>query len=75
MMPKTTLPLLEPVAKTTAHFLGDGNLLTTKWSSERKTHALSKPSGFWDNITNERFTPNPDYCAYCQEFKEIDLNG
>jgi len=59
------------VAKTTAHFFGDGNLLTNGWSSDRRTNAISRISSVLDNIADGQFTPNRNYCAYCHEF--IDL--
>jgi hypothetical protein len=59
------------VAKTTAHFLGDGNLLTNGWSPDRRTNAISKLSSVLDNISDGQFAPNHDYCAYCHEFREI----
>ena len=59
------------VAKTTAHFLGDGNLLTTDWSSDRRTNALLRLSSVLDNIADGQFASNHDYCAYCHEFREI----
>jgi len=45
------------VVNTTAHFLDDGNLLTTKWSSERRINAFSNTIRFLDDMTNGQFTP------------------
>jgi hypothetical protein len=59
------------LANTTAHFLGDGNLLIDAWSSERRSQALTKLIRILNCIDDGKFNPNFSYCAYCQEFRAI----
>ena len=59
------------VANTTAHFLGDGNLATNAWSTERRTQALKKLIGILNCIDDGKYNPNSSYCAYCLEFRSI----
>jgi DNA helicase-2/ATP-dependent DNA helicase PcrA len=59
------------VANTTAHFLGDGNLATNPWSSERRDQTLTKLTGILNCIDEGKFEPDLSYCAYCLEFREI----
>jgi len=59
------------VANTTAHFLGDGNLATNPWTSERRAQALYKLAGILNCIEEGKYNPNFSYCAYCLEFREI----
>ncbi|MDD1753548.1 MAG: PD-(D/E)XK nuclease family protein, partial [Methanotrichaceae archaeon] len=63
--------LRQKVAKTTVHFLKDGKLLTTEWSSERRDNTLTKLIAILENIANGQYSPNLDYCVYCQDFKEL----
>jgi hypothetical protein len=65
------LALQLKVANTTAHFLGDGNLATNPWSSERRAQALSKLTGILNCIDEGEYNPNFSYCAYCLEFRSI----
>ena len=59
------------VANTTAHFLGDGNLVTNVWSTERRAQALIKLTGILNCIDEGKYNPNFSYCAYCLEFRSI----
>ena len=59
------------VANTTAHFLGDGNLATNPWSSDRRAQALTKLTGILNCIDEGKYNPNFSYCAYCLEFRSI----
>jgi len=59
------------VANTIAHFLGDGNLVTNAWSSERRAQVLKKLTGILNCIDEGKYNPNFSYCAYCLEFRAI----
>jgi DNA helicase-2/ATP-dependent DNA helicase PcrA len=59
------------VTNTTAHFLGDSNLVTNVWSTERRAQALKKLTGILNCIDESKYSPNFSYCAYCSEFRSI----
>ena len=59
------------IANTTAHFLGDGNLVTNAWSIERRAQALKKLTEMLNCIDEGKYNPNFSYCAYCLEFRGI----
>jgi hypothetical protein len=55
----------------TAHFLGDGNLVTNAWSTERRAQAIKKLTGILNCIDEGKYNPNISYCPYCLEFRSI----
>lgn len=59
------------VAKTTAHFLADGNRLTMEWSVDRKSDAVLKLANILGHIEKDEYSPNRSYCDYCWEFRKI----
>ncbi len=61
----------QAVACTTAHFLGDGQVLTWEWSAERKEAALSEIQTLFQFIEGCHFPPRQSYCSRCQEFRAV----
>jgi DNA helicase-2/ATP-dependent DNA helicase PcrA len=56
---------------TTAHFLGDGHVLTWGWSAERKGAALEEFQRLFHFIDGGHFPARRSYCHRCQEFKAV----
>jgi DNA helicase-2/ATP-dependent DNA helicase PcrA len=59
------------VAKTTVHFLGDGQVTSGDWSSGKKDEAKARLSDILDHITRGELRPDIAYCKWCDEFREI----
>jgi DNA helicase-2/ATP-dependent DNA helicase PcrA len=59
------------VTRQTAHFLGDGQVVTWEWSPERETAAQEQLTGVLEHIARGEFPPQRTYCSHCQEFGAI----
>lgn len=59
------------VVKTTVHFLGDSNAISSPWSEDRKAKAKARLTEVLKQIERGEFPPNIVYCAACEEFREI----
>jgi DNA helicase-2/ATP-dependent DNA helicase PcrA len=55
----------------TAHFLGDGQVLTWEWSPERKEATPVEIQALFQSIEDGHFSPRQDYCPQCEEFRAI----
>ena len=61
----------ERVRRQTVHFLGDGQVVTWKWSAKRAGMAREGFATILERITRREFTPRTAYCPTCQEFAAI----
>lgn len=63
------------VRETSAHFLRDGAVVSGEWTAEREAAAAARVASVLDRILAEDYTPNTDYCAHCDAFRDICAYG
>jgi len=55
----------------TAHFLGDGQQVSTDWVEDRKAAAKAELVKVLEDIKQAQFPPHREYCPSCEEFRAI----
>ncbi len=59
------------VARCTAHFLGDGQRVSSAWSMDLGRAAQEELAAVLEAVERGEFPPNREYCPSCQEFSAI----
>ena len=61
----------QSVACHTAHFLGDGQVVTWEWDEKCKAETQVQLSDLLGRIERQEFPPRQLYCSRCNEFKAV----
>ncbi len=60
-----------PVTRETVHFLGDGQVTSWEYSTQREQAACQRLTQLLECIARYDFPPNPAYCPRCDEYRAV----